>query len=49
MLSIEESRKILGSIGEKMSDEEISKLRNELYQLVSLSLDSYIENKRGSK
>ncbi len=45
MISIEASRKALGKIGKSMSDEEIEKLRSDMYELVNLALDSYVESK----
>ena len=45
MISIEESRKILGKLGKKLSDEQVEKLRNDLYRMVSIILDDYYERK----
>ncbi len=45
MLSIEESRKELGKLADNMSDEEVIKIRNELYELANIALDSYFESK----
>lgn len=45
MISIEESRKLLGETAESMSNDEIESLRNDLYELGSLALDGYVASK----
>lgn len=44
MISIKESRKVLGGLGKKLSDKEIENLRNSLYSIISDILDNKFEN-----
>ena len=44
MLTIEECKHILSTTGTSMTDEEIEKLRNQLYALVSQLLDNHLDN-----
>ena len=43
MLSIEECRKELGKSGEEMTDEQVQEVRDSLYSMAELALDTYIE------
>jgi len=43
MISIEKCRKLLETDNEKFTDDEIVKIREQLYKLAELSLDSYFE------
>jgi len=45
MLSIEESRKHLGSLSAKLTDKEVENLRNSLYQTIGNILDEEFEKK----
>lgn len=45
MLSIDQCREKLGTLGETLTDQEIAKLRGELYELSNIALDHYIESK----
>ncbi len=45
MLSIEVCRKILGKSKQEMSDEEIEKIRENLYQISHVLVNNYIEVK----
>ncbi len=44
MLSIEDCREHLGNDGKDLSDEELEKLRDSLYQLSEIILDDYLES-----
>jgi len=44
MLSIEDCREHLGSDGKDLSDEELEKLRDSLYQLAELALEDYFRS-----
>lgn len=43
MLTIQESRKILGDVGQNMTDQEIIELRDTCQGIVELTLDQYFE------
>jgi len=43
MLNIEECRKVLGDTANNMTDEEIKEVRDSLYVMAELALDTYIE------
>lgn len=45
MLSLEECRKHLSKNGQEISDEELTKLRDQLYGLTELVLDDYLVGK----
>jgi len=49
MISVEESRKILGKIGQDMTDEEIVKLNNALCAIIESVLDDCFEQENKSK
>lgn len=49
MLTIEECRKTLEDGGKDLSDEEVEKIRDELYELGNLALECYFEEKRQNK
>lgn len=44
MISVEKCREELGEISQHMSDEEIIKIRDNLYALGEMALDQYFEN-----
>lgn len=44
MISIEKAREILGDKAKNMSDKELEQLRNDLYRMVGLALDHYIDS-----
>ena len=44
MLSIGDCREHLGNDGKDLTDEEVEKLRNSLYQLAELALDDYFRS-----
>lgn len=48
MISLEEMRKRDSRLIE-MSDEEVKKIRDYLYQLGNLAFDTWLEEKKGSK
>jgi len=48
MISLEKLRELEPELA-KVSDEELVKIRNLLYSLAELALESYVESKRGSK
>ena len=43
MLTVDQARKILGKTAENMTDEEIEKLKSQLYQLVSQVVDNNLD------
>lgn len=45
MISLEKSGLLLGDLGKKMSDEEILKVRSDLYELAKMALDNYFSSK----
>lgn len=45
MISIEQSREILGKLGDKLSDKEIENLRNGFYEIINKILDDEYENR----
>ncbi len=49
ILSVEETRKIMGPANKKYSDAQIEELINVLSAIANLAIDSYIEKKRLKK
>lgn len=43
MISVQQSKKLLGKTGEKMIDKEIEKIRNILYSVISQIIDNNLE------
>jgi len=49
MISIKKAREILGDKYKNLSDEEIEKIRDEVYQLANLVFDSWLKKKQSEK
>lgn len=43
MLSIERCRELLAPAGNDLANEQVEQLRDSLYELANLSIDSYLE------
>jgi len=48
-MPIEECKRILGSVAEKMTDMEIEELRNIFIAIADLSIDSYLQKLRSNE
>lgn len=46
MISMEKCRELIGEKAESMTDDEIARIREDLYGLAELALESYFEKKK---